>query len=406
MKRISIILFILFISKILYSQSDYRRGYIISQSRDTIFGLINYGDVKNQHQYCQIKELQQVIKYTPDKVAGYGFINGSYFESRKIENENNTSEPAFLEVLIKGLVSLYKYETIFYIEKADSKLYKLSNELVTYTVDGRETARNSGRYIGFLNLLLSDCSEINSKIFSTDFKEKSLFNLIEQYNKCMNAPVTIYKSQKPWVYFKIGISGGMNISQIAITTLYTDFYHLTDSFDKSKSPAFSISFDMSAPRILERFSLHGDLVLHKLTGSYFFEETVIYTHTTRDYIDVDITQLSLPLGIRYSLPVGKMTLFMNFGFQSTLNLNSDVNWKQEIETFMGVETDNLRFLEVRKTQFGLWGGTGLAKSISKNLNIFIDFRYEKVTGINSEYLLPTTLSNVTGYQFSLGISTK
>jgi hypothetical protein len=407
MKKIILFLAILFASNSIYSQ-NFRKGYIIKQDRDTVFGLINYSGNSN-YRYCQFKDSmnQGKIKYTPDNIIGYGFLNDKYFESHKIVNDDQTSEFVFLEVVIKGLVSLYKYDKIFYIEKGDTSFYKISNETIISTIDGQEMATSSVRYIGLLNLLLSDCIEIRSRISATSLSERSLTDLIEKYNKCVNAPATIYKTSKPWIHSKIGISGGIVISRITLATGYNLYYHLTDTFEKTKSPVFCVSFDFLSPRISENTSFHGDLILCK-SHNYSFNEEKVGSTTTRNYINIDMTQFKIPIGLRYTFPGRILSAFLNVGFQSTFNLNPTSSWTRETENFYnGVNRQNYGDrMQIRKAQFGLWGGVGIVVSMGHVLNAVFEFRGEKVGGVTESTFLPTSKSSVAGFQFVVGITTK
>ena len=408
MKKTILILIILFASNCIYSQ-DFRKGYIIKQDGDTVNGLINYRGGNSIYQYCQFKESenQSRIKYSAANIIGYGFLNDEYFESHKIVKEDQTSGFVFLEVIIKGRVSLYKYEKIFYIEKGDTSFYKISNETIKTSIDGQEMATSSVRYIGLLNLLLSDCVAIRSRISAISLSERSLTDLIEKYNECMNAPAIIYKASKPWLHTKIGISGGMISSRITLETGYNGFYHLTDTFEKSKSPVFCVSFDILSPRISERTSFHGDLILCKSNNYSFNQETVV-SKTTKNYITIDMTQFKIPIGLRYTFPGRIFSAVLNVGFQSTFNLNPRSSWMQEIEYgYIGVEKqDYSERLQIRKAQFGLWGGAGIVVSMGNVLNAVFEFRAEKVDGISTGPFLPTSKSNVTGIQFVIGINTK
>ena len=121
------------------------------------------------------------------------------------------SEFVLLEVLIGGKVTLYKYENVFYIEKAEQGMLKLSNKTAESTMPGEMVAAQSNSYLGILNLFLSDCPDISqSRIFSTSFNEKSITDLVEKYNKSMKGPMVVYKKNKPWIHAKFGIGGRFN----------------------------------------------------------------------------------------------------------------------------------------------------------------------------------------------------
>ena len=132
----------------MYLFPEFPKGLYYKTGQGHCNGLINYSGSSNNRN-CQFRESdnQSKIKYTPDDIIGYGFLNDKYYESRKIVKEDQTSESVFLEVVVKGLVSLYKYDKIFYIGKADTAFYKVSNETIKSSIDGQEMATSSVRYI-------------------------------------------------------------------------------------------------------------------------------------------------------------------------------------------------------------------------------------------------------------------
>jgi len=70
-----------------YSQNDWRQGYIIENSDDTIYGLIDYRSPKSNSQYCYFRESEQVetIKYSPKQIKGYRYVYGKYYVSKSIK---------------------------------------------------------------------------------------------------------------------------------------------------------------------------------------------------------------------------------------------------------------------------------------------------------------------------------
>ena len=73
-----LVLFILFtFVAVSWSQSDYRDGYIIEQSGDTIYGTIDYrGDVY-MTKFCSFMTMAgDKVDYEPDDIMGYRFSDG------------------------------------------------------------------------------------------------------------------------------------------------------------------------------------------------------------------------------------------------------------------------------------------------------------------------------------------
>jgi hypothetical protein len=83
---------ILFISTILMvfqlrAQGDFRKGYIITQERDSITGFVDYRFDKFASQQCVFKRTKKSSKekYSPNQLYAYGFIGDKRFVSQKIE---------------------------------------------------------------------------------------------------------------------------------------------------------------------------------------------------------------------------------------------------------------------------------------------------------------------------------
>jgi hypothetical protein len=87
-------------------------------------------------------------------------------------------------------------------------------------------------------------------------------------------------------------------------------------------------------------------------------------------------------------------------------LNSGSEWTQTVTYVTLSDTYQREALEISKTRLGVWAGAGLMKSIGKGLNAYIEFRYERTDGINAEDFVAVTKSNVTSFQFIIGLSTR
>ena len=50
-------------STVIYAQNNYIQGYVLTNENDTIFGLINFRTIKNNHKQCSFKadEYSEVI---------------------------------------------------------------------------------------------------------------------------------------------------------------------------------------------------------------------------------------------------------------------------------------------------------------------------------------------------------
>jgi hypothetical protein len=405
MKKTLCLIAIFCISQIGYSQSDFREGFIVNLNQDTTIGLIKYKEGNATYRSCQFKKnaSQDIVLYAPDDITGYGFENDKFFQSKKIETSVQGSESVFLEVLISGKVILYKYENVFYIEKTEQGLLKLSNK--TTNAETKEVTQSTS-YLGVLNILLKDCPEISqSRIFNTSFNEKSLTDLVEKYNKSMNSPMVIYKQNKPWIHARVGITGGLISSKITLESNNDAFTHL-GTFERLNSPVAGFSVELSLPRINEKVSVITNFLFCSSTYELHREDELFHK-ITNDYVTIDMSHLKIPIGLRYTFQGRKLSSFINFGLSQTITLNSESDWTRTVENITLFDTyQHDQALEISKTQAGIWGGAGISKSISKGLNVYIELRYEKTDGINAEDFILVEEANVKNILFVIGFSTR
>ena len=88
----------------IHAQRDFRKGYIITNQQDTIYGWIDYrGDVRNA-KVCLFRktETDPSMDYMPLDIAAYRFINSKYYVSRDVGDEYAPKQ-VFLEYLVNGM---------------------------------------------------------------------------------------------------------------------------------------------------------------------------------------------------------------------------------------------------------------------------------------------------------------
>ena len=104
MKLTRLILFGLFLSiGFLNAQNDFRPGYIIINTGDTLYGEIDYRGDLLMSSICKFKSIDTAInKYSPNDIIAFRFIDSKLYISKKVK-----SRRIFLEYLIKGNISIY-----------------------------------------------------------------------------------------------------------------------------------------------------------------------------------------------------------------------------------------------------------------------------------------------------------
>ena len=167
-KYVYIILF-LAISKVIFAQENYVKGYIIKNNNDSIPGLIDFRMDEQNGQSCRFKlsESEPGQIFYPNDILRYKFINeGKYYVSREITIDS-VSRRVFLEYLVDGVMDLYFYrppQTPFgyYFFEDDrgnmTGIRKKPDEIIGPAV------RSDKQYIGTLTYLFRDYPTVRKNL--------------------------------------------------------------------------------------------------------------------------------------------------------------------------------------------------------------------------------------------------
>lgn len=94
-----------------FAQTNPKSGYIITQERDTINGILDYRtDARNARSCLFMAEGDSLYKeYRPTQIYGYGlYDNGAYYETKKFPVDG-VQRTFFAELLLKGGINLYHH---------------------------------------------------------------------------------------------------------------------------------------------------------------------------------------------------------------------------------------------------------------------------------------------------------
>lgn len=407
MKKLILLSIALCLAKSSFAQNDFREGYIISSAGDTAFGFVDYTESRQRYRVCHFKKTddQNVVTYDPGQISAFGFVDNISFESKEVKVENQEEQRVFAEVKVKGFVSLFRYDFEFYVEKNNGGLKRLSNENQTIYVNGKTMTHRSNQHVSVLSPLMFDCVELRQRVQHISLTEKQLIKLVEDYNKCTGNPSITYEASEPHVKVRVGIAGGINISNIKFSNANGIHDYLNGSFDGSSTLIIGLSLNAFAPGVSKRFSVQGDLLYSK---SNYENSTSNANGTKTSHVTIDLQQLKIPLGLRYTFPEKKITPYLNFGMSSTFNLSSSspltTNYKlaNRIETVFTKDAVNTNDL-----QFGFFGGLGISKAIHNKLNLFAEIRYEWTNGIvdraGGDQSLESSIQNI---QITFGVRRK
>ena len=391
-----------------FSQANFKQGYIVKIGGDTLSGLVDHRESSRVYKFCEFKISDQhdAVRYGPEDILAYGLVKGRAYRAKKVKEDNGKYVAVFLDVKVAGLVQLYKYENALFVQKGADSLQRLSNDTkAPVFVDGKFVEKTSNQHIAILNTLLFDCSELRSRTEKITFTERAITTLIEDYNKCMNAATVTLSSDKPWAKFKLGLSAGLHLSQLDVGIRIYGYEHLEGKYELAKMPVGGLSFDVLFPRSSERFSFHGELLY--LHPKYLLEKTVPNS-TITNVVEIEASQLKIPLGARYTFRGNHVLPFINAGLSATFNLTS----KSSLERYDRSTTPPgvMQYEEIwnmKSNVLGLWGGVGVVTPLSEKLELVAEVRYEAMQSLHKgSGATDAIYSDVKNFQIALGIRIK
>lgn len=399
MKKIAITLCVL-MSISAFSQTDFKKGFIINNQGEKINGYVNYKENSSIYEYCEFKSTleSEVKKYFPNLIKAYGFENDKFFLSKNISSEVNNSENKFLNVIISGIATLYRIGDTFYLEK-DTIFKELNNELLVKNTQNLNVYRRpSKRYIGILKVFFKDCPEVKIKIEKINYNERDLEKLVNEYNKCRGQESIVYKKLKPKFRAEFGFFFGLSSLNINYKHDFLNPLFFTDKSSNTSS-LFGGFTEIYMPRFSERVSFYTGVFFseNKLSES---ENNSKYGINTLEKVNTNLKRLKIPLGVRYTFPKKKITPFFTIGLSNYINFNSTTSWSSEKEIGNTAYT-TIKNYKTNNTAFGYFISIGAKKKITKKLNFFVDLVYDNSLMTDKITTSVPIGSRDIGYQYSM-----
>ena len=210
---------------ILNAQTDFRSGYIIKNSGDTLYGQIDYGVNELMSRICKFRNSDNVnIEYSPNDISGYRFTDSKYYVTKEVNNKK-----VFMEYLIKGRVNIYYLLDgkggHYYINKECGQLSEIPYEESIQKIDNKLLLNKSTKHIGLLNYYMHDAPGFQSRIQNIGRPDhNNLIKLAEDYHNavCKNEKCIIY--EKKAGPLKVSITPYIGLTKHkAYNTVMTEF---------------------------------------------------------------------------------------------------------------------------------------------------------------------------------------
>jgi hypothetical protein len=373
------------------AQNDWKPGYIIKNSGDTIHGYVDNRDSQSNSRKCHFRkeESGETEIFKAKDISGYRFNDGKFYVSKIIPGEDSIQK-IFLEFVIQGGVNIYHYKDNmdhFFIEK-DENLYELKNTSITKKTE--ETVFEAEKvavvekkeYLGILSSLLHEAN-MQQKINNSRLSSQSLINIAKEYHErvCAGEQCIVYSKQEI-IHVKWGLHVGETISKFNFGNRFiTDnvmntFIGCHFKFENVLDWSENISF--SADITLQKFAKCE--IEEKKYSAVIKYNGINHVLLPGSKMDVDLKTLLLkvPITVNYTFSRGTVRPYISMGISNTfiLSQNKDFQYLEWYPDYNGKSIPTFLVL-------GFIGRVG-SEFIIKNKHIlYADISYDWSTNARS-----------------------
>ncbi|MFT6866297.1 MAG: hypothetical protein ACJA08_001128 [Cyclobacteriaceae bacterium] len=409
MIRISSLLLIAFLctKQFAFSQSDFREGFVILQSGDTIKGLLDYkGNLANAKK-CIFRESieSQNQVYTPDNLRAYRFTDGKYYLSKSLPSPDSNTL-LFLEYLINGVVDVYYYRNDigehYLIEDEEGNLIELRDTQRDRIVNGKSYQYSSKEYVGILKVVFNKSMGIMNKVDQIELRHKSLIKITNEYHDavCDDVACIIYEKKMPKINKSFGLVLGASTINFKVTREYPSQQKFDiEQFDYYTNMSIGLFYKQNMPFINERMNILYELTYSKMRLQKQWTEEAFLVSINQDEALINHS-MNNNISVVYEFPKGKIQpiilagLFFNY-FISSYRWNFE-SVSNSDGVILGKDSSNKSpFL---KNDLGYSLGLGLKSDSFLNREIYLALKYQHGQGFR-DFLVTNTFNLNFGVEF-------
>jgi hypothetical protein len=364
-----LLLVIVVISYRANAQPNYKKGYVITLSNDTLFGVINDRGYLRNYRLCVFKtnKKSKSTKFRPSDIKAYRFNGGKYYSAQQINNDDST-EYVFLDVLLESKINLYynlrNKEVSYYIKRDTGSLIGLE-KIEFYKprplVYGATSYKYTGIQINFykdtLYSLFSDCKKIQQHANNVDYNKKALINITKAYvnETCKSAPCISYEYDLRSSKVHFGVFSGFQFSRINFLK-----NNLKSNTSTSNPIGLFINFPLNI--YVDRLIFQIECISNSLD---YKKESFNNTKYPGQIIQIKSKTIGFPVLIKYKISERKVSPTIAFGKETAFVYNSSVTYYYNSEII-------LHHTQKR----GWFGEVGLQYNITKKLSFFSNVRFQ------------------------------
>ena len=368
------------------AQTNFRSGYVLPLTGDTLRGEVDSRDGRAQAQRCRFRASAEaaVTTYLPAELRGYGFPGeGRHYRAQSVAVAPAPAQPYFLEVLVDGPATLYflrdaQQKEFYYVQSSQLPLTALEYKLVRVVRNGQNFNEEQTPFRTTLATALAGCPGVQSQLPRLPFQESALRRVVSQYNGCQGGGSGVRPlSPAPASHAVLGLLGGVVQHRLA----YEGFpYEGRTVVAQHTGFAVGPVLRFSTGRLSEKLSV----VLALLYEAEKYElESTSSSSSIRTRTRFDLAYLRLPVMFRYTYPRGKISPFGEAGLTVAYAIKTDNDVAQPLSNgTYGNSSPLLTGESFQHLQLGLGAGLGLSTRTAGGRSIALVARAEASNGFS------------------------
>jgi hypothetical protein len=364
----------------LQSQENFESGYLLTNTGDTLRGLIDYRNWENNPKLISFKKniSDATQSFVPLSIKGFG-VEETFYQSAIVQakiwalNSSNLTydknfetklDTVFLEALVSGLKSLYLLKKVnitdqFYIKQGENYDLLVFNTYIRLQNE-KDIVSENNKYTGQLTIYLQDCANIQSNLKGIKYAKSSLEKLFLNYYKCTQNK-QYFQNTADKITRKFGVLVGLSASTVDFQSGYKEYAYLANAnFSTSVRPFLGAYWEIDIFRKNKKWTLPVEAALtsYSINGKYV--NTLNPEYYQKFETQMSFTYLKTNAQLRYSHPIKKSSIFVNSG----LSVGYVIAGKGSISTYAytyGREETYKEplFTDSRSFELGFLAGVGL-----------------------------------------------
>jgi len=413
MRKLLLASSLLALTTLAQAQTDFRPGYVVQPSGDTLRGQVDYRGAQRSVRIARFRSATEssATEYTPAQLRAYGFADGKSYQTETITLPASAPEAYFMEVVVLGPASLLSLRDKddaehLYLRKGTQAPQELAQRVEeVYSSTGTRYLQSSNEFRRTLAASMQDCPAVQPSLPKLRYSVGSIAAVVRRYNEYMGGatPTTLNRP------------GDENIFQLALI-LAGEANKLEIKQEASAGgakkisagvlPAVGLAAQIKLTRLNPHLAFHLG-ALYSPTASY--EGTSEYKSATDIYrverqMQVKLSSIRVPILLRYSFPAKHIQPFVQAGVSGNILLKTESRQRTRFidrPSFPDYTAWRPLVEKPRKFEQGLVGGIGLNLAQASGRNLSAELRYERTNGFSDNI---GTLTRVHRYSLVVGYS--